>query len=202
MFVVGLTGGIASGKSLVSSHFEERGIAVVDADVIAHEIVEPGSPGLQEVIDRFGCQFLREDGSLDRAALREHVFGDSSLRKDLESILHPRIRERMFQHAANARTPYVILAVPLLVEGGLDSHVDRVLVVDVSEDVQRMRLANRDGGSPEQIDAILKSQCSRETRLQHADDIIDNNGSREEIVPQVDRLHQQYLELAKARQKT
>lgn len=201
MFLVGLTGGIASGKTLVSTHFEDLGIVVVDADVIAHEVVEPGSPGLQAVIEHFGEEFLGADGNLDRAALRNHVFENTSRRRELEAILHPRIRDRMFRQAAEADSPYVILSVPLLIEGGLHKLVDRVLVVDVSQDTQRIRLAARDGSSVEQIDAILRSQCSRETRLDAADDIIDNNGTKADIAPQVNDLHQMYLRLATARQK-
>ena len=200
VYLVGLTGGIASGKSLVSSHFEELGVVIVDADVIAHEVVRPDSQGLQAVIEHFGEEFLSADGSLDRAALRNHVFENASRRRDLEAILHPRIRDRMFRQAGEADSPYVILAVPLLIEGGLHKFVDRVLVVDVSEDTQRLRLAARDGSSAEQIEAILHSQCSRQTRLDAADDIIDNNGAMADVGPQVNDLHQLYLRLANERQ--
>ncbi|MDN3517428.1 dephospho-CoA kinase [Aquisalimonas lutea] len=196
LLVVGLTGGIASGKTTVSGLFAELGVPVVDADVVARRVVERGQPALGELAAAFGEDILTADGVLDRGRLREKAFTDTAARERLEAILHPRIREWMEAEIAAADGPYVILSVPLLVEGDLLQRVHRVLVVDVPEAVQRERLIQRDGSTPEQAEAILAAQSSRRNRLQHADDIIDNTGDREALHQRVRRLHQDYLALA------
>ncbi len=194
---VGLTGGIASGKSTVSELFAQHGVDVIDADVLAREIVAPGQPALATVGEEFGPGVLTEDGSLDRQALRRLVFQDAEKRARLEQILHPPIRRLMMERARAARGPYCILAVPLLIEGELFREVDRVLVVDVDAATQRERLKWRDGGTDKEIEAILNAQTGRAERLTHADDVIDNSGSLEDLAAQVDRLHHYYLELAR-----
>ena len=195
-YLVGLTGGIASGKTTVSNAFESLGVPVIDADLIAREVVLPGTPGLAAVVAAFGADVLHDDGTLDRGALRERVFADPARRGELEEILHPRIRALMFERAAASRHPYCVLAIPLLVEGGLYREMDRVLVVDVDEAEQRRRLALRDGATERQIDQLLAAQASREERLAVADDVLDNSGPVERVAGQVDALHRSYLERA------
>jgi dephospho-CoA kinase len=195
---VGLTGGIASGKSTVARRFIELGIPVIDADVAAREVVAPGKPGLRQVIDRFGAGIVDENGELDRRALRELVFSDPGARRDLEAILHPLIRADMEQSTAAAVGPYVVMAIPLLVEGGSRDRVDRVLVVDVDESVQLERVMARDHCSLEQARAILASQAPRSARLAVADDVLPNAGTVTELRQAVDRLHEQYVRLAAA----
>jgi dephospho-CoA kinase len=193
---IGLTGGIASGKSTVTQRFTELGVPVIDADVASRKVVEPGTPGLAQVVERFGAGIL-EDGHLDRRALRNLIFEDSSLRRALDAILHPLIRAEMEREAAQAQAPYVIMAVPLLVEGGSSAkRVDRMLVVDADETLQIQRLQARDGSSVEQARAILASQASRTARLSEADDVLLNSGSVADLRQAVDRLHAQYLQLA------
>jgi len=193
---IGLTGGIASGKSTVTQRFAELGIPVIDADVASRTVVEPGKPGLAQVVERFGAGVLA-DGRLDRRALRNLIFEDSSLRQALDSILHPLIRAEMEREAAQAQGPYVVMAIPLLVEGGSSAkRVDRVLVVDADETLQIQRLRARDGSSEDQARAILASQASRAARLRMADDVLLNSGTVAELRQSVDRLHEQYLQLA------
>src|ERR1700679_3309028 len=194
---IGLTGGIASGKSTVTQRFAELGVPVIDADVASRSVVEPGKPGLAQVVRRFGVGVLDADGRLDRRALRSLIFKDSSLRQALDAILHPLIRAEMEREAAEANGPYVVMAIPLLVEGGSPGkRVDRVLVVDADEALQIQRLQARDGGSQEQARAILSSQASRAARLGQADDVILNSGTVAELRQAVDRLHEKYLQLA------
>lgn len=193
---IGLTGGIASGKSTATQRFAELGVPVIDADVVSRKVVEPGSPGLAQVVAHFGARVLA-DGRLDRRALRELIFKDSSLRQALDAILHPLIRAEMERDAAQAQAPYVIMAIPLLVEGGNSGkRVDRVLVIDADETLQIQRLQARDGSSAEQARLILDSQASRSARLAAADDVLLNSGSVAELRQAVDRLHEQYLQLA------
>jgi len=193
---IGLTGGIASGKSTVTQRFAELGVPVIDADVASRKVVEPGTPGLAQVVERFGAGIL-EGGRLDRRALRNLIFEDSSLRQALDAILHPLIREEMEHEAAQAQAPYVIMAIPLLVEGRSSAkRVDRVLVVDADETLQIQRLQARDGSSAEQARAILTSQATRAARLKTADDVLLNSGSVSDLRQAVDRLHEQYLQLA------
>jgi dephospho-CoA kinase len=196
---IGLTGGIASGKSTVSQRFAELGVAVIDADVASRRVVEPGQPGLAQVVQRFGAGILDADGRLDRRALRNLIFKDPSLRQALDAMLHPLIRIEMEREAAAANDPYVIMAIPLLVEGGTArQRVDRVLVVDADETLQIQRLQARDGSSEEQARAILASQAGRAARLRAADDVLSNSGTVAELRQAVDRLHEQYLQLSQS----
>ena len=198
MLIIGLTGGIASGKTTVSDLFAAQGVPVVDADVAARRVVEPGQPGLSDLVAHFGGDILTEDGTLDRQALRHIAFSSEDARKQLEAILHPRIREHMDHELATCKGDYALLSVPLLVESNLLDMVSRVLVVDVPEEIQRQRLTERDGSTPDQADAILAAQSSRDVRLLHADDIIDNSGDPAVLRDQVTRLHGRYLELARS----
>jgi dephospho-CoA kinase len=194
---IGLTGGIASGKSTVTQRFDELGVPVIDADVASRRVVELGKPGLAQVVQRFGAGVLDANGQLDRRALRNLIFKDSSLRRALDAILHPLIRAEMEREVAQAQAPYVVMAIPLLVEGRTaGKRVDRVLVVDADDTLQIQRLQARDGSSEEQARAILASQANRATRLAAADDVLLNTGTVAELRQAVDRLHEQYLQLA------
>jgi dephospho-CoA kinase len=195
---IGLTGGIASGKSTVARRFVELGVPVIDADAAARAVVAPGKPGLAAVSERFGPRVLAENGELDRRALRDLIFEDPGLRRDLETILHPLIRADMEQSAESAVGPYVVLDIPLLVEGGSRDRVDRVLVVDVDETMQLQRVMARDGCTEQQARAILASQASRSARLAAADDVLLNTGTVTDLRQAVDHLHEQYLRLAEA----
>lgn len=193
---IGLTGGIASGKSTVAQRFIELGIPVIDADDSSRLVVAPGQPGLAELTKRFGTGVLTADGELDRRTLRNMIFADPKLRRDLEAILHPLIRVDMEQRAGAAAGPYLVMAIPLLVEGGGQGHVDRILVVDVDEDVQLRRVMARDSATQEQARAILEAQAPRAARLKAADDVIVNSGTVSDLRGAVDGLHQRYLRLA------
>ena len=196
---IGLTGGIASGKSTVTQRFAELGVPVIDADVASRSVVEPGKPGLAQVVQRFGPEVLDAQGHLDRRALRALIFNDSDSRRALDAILHPLIRAEMELMAAAAQGPYIVMAIPLLIESGnARARVDRVLVVDVDETLQIRRVQARDGGSPDEARAILGSQASRGARLAEADDVLLNTGSVADLRQAVDRLHEQYLQLAKS----
>lgn len=195
-FRVGLTGGIASGKSSVAKLFEALGVPVIDTDELAREVVAPGAPGLAAITVEFGTGFLDADGRLDRRRLRAEVFARPEARERLEAILHPLILEAMEQHSAKAAGPYQVLVIPLLVEKDLAGLVDRVLVVDCPENQQRTRLEARDGETPESAQRLLDAQASRPQRLTAADDIIDNSGDPEALPRQVRRLHDLYLRLA------
>ncbi|SFF60871.1 dephospho-CoA kinase [Fontimonas thermophila] len=193
---VGLTGGIASGKSTVQAMFAELGVPVLDADQVAREIVAPGEPALAEIVAVFGPQMLLEDGTLDRRRMRERVFADPAARQHLEAITHPHIRARM-QRWRNAQTaPYCILSVAILIEAGMQPLVDRILVIDVPEAVQRQRLCDRDAIDAGLAAQMLAAQLGREQRLAHAHDILGNVGTREDLRTCVDRLHRFYLHLA------
>ena len=194
---IGLTGGIASGKSTAAQRFAELSVPVIDADQAARAVVLPGTSGLAQVAARFGPQVLGINGELDRRALRNLIFSDAAARTDLNAILHPLIRDYMQQQIAAAVGPYVVLAIPLLIEGGSQrDRVDRILVVDVDEAVQLERLTARDGSTPEQARAILAVQASRSARLSAADDVLSNTGTVLELRQGVDRLHERYLALA------
>jgi dephospho-CoA kinase len=193
---IGLTGGIASGKSTVARLFTDLRVPVIDADVAARTVVAPGTPGLARVIERFGADVLAENGELDRRALRDLVFSDAGSRRDLESILHPLIRTDMERSADQAVGPYIVMAIPLLIEGGPSDRVDRILVVDVDEAVQLRRVMERDGCAAEQARAILASQAGRSARLAEADDVLQNAGTVTDLRQAVDRLHERYLRLA------
>ncbi|WP_081135458.1 dephospho-CoA kinase [Halomonas sp. BC2] len=196
--IIGLTGGIGSGKSTVARAFGELGVGWVDADDIAREVVMPGEPALAAIAQRFGQQVLDADGGLNRAALRQIVFSDPEQRRWLESETHPRIRERLQLRlkALALNSPYVLLVSPLLFESGQDALVQRTLVVDVTEELQRSRTLARDGVSEAQVRAILAAQLSRQERLSRAHDVIDNSGSLEHLQHQVVTLHRRYCTIA------
>ena len=196
MFTVALTGGVASGKSTVERLFASRGIEFIDADHVAREVVAAGTAGLADIVEIFGTDVLSADGSLDRRAMRERVFADERARRQLEAIIHPRVREVLRQRASEVHSAYGMLVIPLLVESGDYAWVNRVLVVDVPREVQRERLLKRDGISRELAEAMLDAQASREQRLAVADDVIDNSADLESLDDAVERLHRRYLQLA------
>ena len=193
---IGLTGGIASGKSTAAKFFGALGVPILDSDQIAREVVEPGQPPLERLVERFGPSILTPDGHLDRPALRDIVFSDPMARADLEALTHPAIGAAMEARSAAAGGPYQVLVIPLLVEKNLSSHVDRVLVVDCDEELQVRRLRDRDGSTPEQAQAILGAQAPRAARLRAADDVITNEADMSAVQDQVAALHTRYLKLA------
>lgn len=193
MMVVGLTGGIGSGKSAVAEMFRELGAPIIDTDVIAREVVQPGSDALNMIVQRFGDQVLKPDGHLDRSALRHAVFNSEENRRWLEQLLHPLIRERTKQLIDECDYPYCIVVIPLLAENWPYPLVDRVLVVDIDEEVQLKRASQRDKNTDEQIKKIMKSQTSREQRLAIADDVINNDADLEHLRKSVRELHNKYL---------
>jgi dephospho-CoA kinase len=197
MYVVGLTGGIGSGKSAASDHFKQLGITIVDADYAAREVVKPGTSALQKIEQHFGDEIIQSNGKLDRGRLRQRIFASPDEKQWLETLLHPLIRTQMEMALQQAQSPYVILSAPLLIEGGLYQRCDRVLVVDIPETLQITRTANRDSNSEEQIKKIIGSQISRKERLQKADEILDNSGSLAELQQQVETLHTTYLNYAR-----
>ncbi|MFT4070010.1 dephospho-CoA kinase [Paraburkholderia sp.] len=198
MFVVGLTGGIGSGKSTVANLFAARGVPLVDTDLIAHRITAPRGIAMPHIAAEFGDEFVAADGSLDRARMRTLVFGDEGARKRLEGITHPLIRAETEREQREAQGPYVIVVVPLLVESGnWKSRANRVLTVDCSVETQIARVMSRNGFSRDQVLAIIARQATREARLAAADDVIDNdNAPLEALEAQVDALHRAYLSLA------
>ena len=198
-FINGLTGGIASGKSAVADRFIALGVAVADADVAARAVVEPGEPALAEVVAAFGDELLQSDGRLDRGALRARVFADADARRQLEAILHPRIRTVLRQACADAAGPYAVVAIPLLVEGGARTSypwLDRILVVDVPEELQRARLMQRDGIDATLAERMLGAQAGRRQRLAIADDVIVNDGPLQRLDAHVRALDARYRALA------
>ncbi len=199
-FRVALTGGIASGKSTVANLFAAHGVPLIDTDLIARDVVEPGQPALAAVAQAFGSGVLDSDGRLDRRRLREIIFRDAAARTRLEAILHPAIRAEMERQsvAAAQAGPYQMLVIPLLAEGGRRDHVDRVLVVDTPETVQVERLMTRDAVTREQAEASLRAQAQRATRLGIADDVLANTGRIEDLREQVAALHARYVKLAAA----
>ena len=199
-FRVGLTGGIASGKSTAAKFFGALGIPIIDTDQLARDVVEPGQPPLERLVERFGPSILTPDGHLDRPALRNIVFSDPKARADLEALTHPAIGAAVEARSAQAGGPYQILVIPLLVEKSLGSQLDRVLVVDCEEALQIRRLQARDGSTLEQARAILNAQVSRSTRLKAAHDVIKNDGDMSAVRDQVEKLHARYLELAQQAQ--
>lgn len=192
---VGLTGGIASGKSTVADMFAELGATIIDTDIIAREVVMPGQPALDEIREVFGPKVIAADGTLDRRAMRRLVFADEPLRERLEEILHPRIRDETFRQATAAGGAYQIIVVPLLAESPLRDYVDRILVVDCARETQVRRLLERDAESEDQARRILAAQASREERLAIADDVIRNDEGLEAARAQVAALHEIYLAL-------
>ncbi|MEX1033018.1 MAG: dephospho-CoA kinase [Cellvibrionaceae bacterium] len=198
MYVVGLTGGIGSGKSAVSALFEARGASVVDADIAARTVVEKGQPALGRIAEHFGNDILQDDGSLNRTALRNKVFSDPGERGWLEKLLHPLIFQEIRRQLRAASGPYAVLVSPLLVETGQNRLAQRILVVDAPEELQVERSVARDASSEDQVRAIMAAQATREKRLSYADDVILNNKSLEALADQVDLLHEKYCELAAA----
>ncbi|TMX65157.1 dephospho-CoA kinase [Vibrio rotiferianus] len=197
-FVIGLTGGIASGKTTVANLFKQQfKIDIVDADIVAREVVEPGTPGLNAIIEHFGADIVRDDQTLDRAKLREKIFSNPEEKAWLNGLLHPMISEKMIVELEQVTSDYALLVVPLLVENKLDSLCDRVLVVDVEPQTQISRTVKRDNVSEEQAKAILASQASREQRLALADDVVKNNPNDPELLLQITDLHEKYLAMCK-----
>ena len=196
-FRVGLTGGIASGKSTATKYFADLGVPIIDTDQVARDVVEPGQPPLERLVERFGNSILTPDGHLDRPALRNIVFSDPKARADLEALTHPAIGAAVEARSAIAGGPYQILVLPLLVEKSLGSQLDRVLVVDCDEELQIKRLEARDGSTLAQAQAILNAQASRGARLKAAHDVIKNDGDISAVRDQVAGLHARYLELAR-----
>ncbi|KUJ84146.1 dephospho-CoA kinase [Microbulbifer flavimaris] len=195
-YIVGLTGGIGSGKSAAADGFREHGITVVDADWAARVVVQPGRPALEQIAEHFGADVLLESGELDRARLRQLVFESETERRWLEGLLHPLIREEIVQALQSASSPYAILESPLLIESGQDTLVERVCVVDVPEEMQIARASSRDRNDPEQIRQIMDAQLPRMERLKRADDVLDNSGDLASLRAQVHTLHEHYLQLA------
>lgn len=200
MFIVGLTGGIGSGKSAVAKRFKEHRVTIINSDEVAREVVEPGTDALRQIAEKFGRGVISDDGSLNRAALREFVFDNEDNRQWLEKLLHPLIgrttRERKESPQRPDEAPYRILESPLLIEVGRHNEVDRVLLIDTHSEVQIARVMQRDNCSREQALAILNTQMSGEEKRPFADDIIENNSSMEDLYAIVDELHQQYCQLA------
>ena len=197
-FVVGLTGGIGSGKSAVAELFARRGITVVDTDAIAHSLTASGGAAIEAIRESFGSGYITPDGALDRARMRALVFRDPPSKRRLERILHPRIRAEGTARLAAAESPYAILVVPLLVEAGTDrNRYQRVLVVDCSEQVQVERVTRRNNLAEDEVRRIVASQADRQQRLDAADDVVDNSGALADLEPQVEKLHLRYLALAR-----
>lgn len=190
--IVGVTGGIGSGKSVVCEAFAELGVPVFDADIAAREVVMPGSPLLDEVVAEFGGDILNADGELDRRALRNMVFASDTRREALERLLHPAIRANLAARIARCESDYCLLCIPLLVEKGGYDDLDRILVVDCDPALQRRRVAARDNLTVDEVAAIMRTQATREQRLAAADDIIENNGDLDAVRDRVAQLHRQY----------
>ena len=198
MYVVGLTGGIGSGKTAASDYLHSLGIDVVDADVVARDVVAIGQPALAQIAQHFGTAVLLADGSLNRSALRTIVFNNADERKVLETITHPAIRQEILQQLTASVSPYTLLVSPLLFESGQYQFAHRNLVIDASEDLQRQRAALRDGVSSEQINNIMAAQLTRAERNRRADDIVINHGDLADLYQQLYAVHQQYLQLSQA----
>lgn len=196
MLTIGLTGGIGCGKTATTILFQQKGVPVIDADQIAHQIVQPKQAALSIIIDQFGSHFLSSSGSLNRAKLRQYIFENPDEKKKLENILHPIIFNTMHEQLARQKSPYGILSVPLLFETRYQDQVDRVLVIDCSEHTQRLRVKNRDNINESDIDKIINSQCSREYRLENANDIIDNSDSLNHLKKEINKLHSLYIKIS------
>ncbi len=193
---IGLTGGIASGKTTVASFFADLGVPVIDTDVIAREVVAKGAPALAQIRAEFGDDVFNDDGTLDRKAMRKLIFSDDSKRRQLEGILHPRIREATLIQAEAVTDPYMIMVVPLLVESPMKEFMDRLLVVDCSEEIQLNRLLARDTENDEQARRIIAAQTSRNERLAIADDVVLNDAGLDQTRTRIEALHKEYLELS------
>lgn len=199
MLVIGLTGGIGSGKSTVAELFKKRHVPVIDTDIIARELVKPDQPALNEITAEFGNTIIQSNGELNRSALAEITFHDKQARKKLEAILHPRIRENMQSQIKNITSPYVIVVIPLLIETGQSDQVDHILLVDCPEDMQIERVKHRDNRDEQQIKDILHAQSSRQARLSTADDVIENRGDISELDAKIELLHQKFLSMSQDR---
>ncbi len=195
MLIIGLTGGIGSGKSVASDKFASLGITVVDADVASRTVVEPGKPALQEIESHFGSEIITEDGQLDRAKLREIIASDAEERKWLESVLHPRIGEQIAKEISESTSPYTLFVAPLLLETNSQEMCARVVVVDVPNDVQVERTAKRDKVPTDQVEQMVSAQMEREKRLEKADDVLLNTSTIEELEKKVEQLHKKYLQM-------
>ncbi|KIP66469.1 MULTISPECIES: dephospho-CoA kinase [Vibrio] len=197
-FVIGLTGGIASGKTTVANLFKQQfKIDIVDADIVAREVVEPGTPGLNAIVEHFGADIVRDDQTLDRAKLREQIFSNPDEKAWLNALLHPMIREKMIEDLEQVESEYALLVVPLLIENKLDSLCDRVLVVDVEPETQIARTVKRDNVSEDQARAILASQATQAQRLAIANDVVRNNPNDPDLLLQITDLHEKYLAMCK-----
>ena len=196
-WILGLTGGIGAGKTLVSNHLSSLGIEIVDADVIAREVVAVGSDGLNAIVKHFGNAILLDDGSLNRAKLREIIFADLEQKNWLNNLLHPMIRQNITEKLDNAKSPYVVLSAPLLFENKLDALCDHSLLVDVPVEVQLARTTNRDSVSTEQVKNIIAAQMSRDDKLQKAGSILDNHREIDLVLADVEGLHRAFLKQAK-----
>ncbi|MCG3724513.1 dephospho-CoA kinase [Vibrio cincinnatiensis] len=195
--IVGLTGGIASGKTTVANLFQQHfSIDIVDADIIARDVVAQGTKGLTAIVEHFGPDILHRDGSLNRTALRERIFTDATEKNWLNQLLHPLINQKMSEELQKVTSPYALLVVPLLIENQLQSMVDRILVIDVDEQTQIERTQARDKVSKEQVLAILSAQASRTERLAFADDVIENSSQNQRLLPQITKLHKKYLAIS------
>ncbi|EDU60203.1 dephospho-CoA kinase [Providencia stuartii ATCC 25827] len=195
-YIVALTGGIGSGKTTVANHFAKLGIPLVDADIIARKVVEPGSPALEAIASRYGADIIQPDGSLNRQRLREIIFSDVAEKQWLNALLHPLIHQETQQQLQQADSPYVLWVVPLLFENKLAHLANRVLVIDVTPEEQILRTVQRDNVSEEHVVNILKAQTSRENRLLQADDVITNHDGELNIAEKVATLHEKYMTLA------
>ena len=196
MLRIALTGGIGSGKTTVSDYFRKLGVPVIDADETSHEVTQSGQETVQKIVDVFGNSVLDSNGNLDRAALRNIVFGDPESRKQLESILHPEIRQRMNEAASRTQSPYCLFSIPLLIETSQHLSYDRVLVVEASEDRRRTWIQTRSNLTQNEITAILSAQASDEQRRNAADDLLINDGGIDDLHAAIDRLHRTYLALS------
>ncbi|RZM81198.1 dephospho-CoA kinase [Pseudoalteromonas rubra] len=197
-WILGLTGGIGAGKTTVSDYLSQKGICVVDADVVAREVVEPGSQGLEAIVAHFGKHILTEEGMLDRQALRAIIFADEDEKNWLNSLLHPMIRTQLLAQLAHADSDYVILSAPLLFENTLDKYCDKTLLVDVPVEVQIARTCARDNAHQQQVEQIIAAQMSRADKRAKADFILDNNQPLEAMQAQLTALHKSFLQLAEA----
>ncbi|TNF32701.1 MAG: dephospho-CoA kinase [Gammaproteobacteria bacterium] len=197
-FIVGLTGGIGSGKTAASDHFATLGIDVVDADIIARQVVEPGTEALSRIVEHFGKDILQADGTLDRAALRQRVFSQPDEKRWLEQLLHPLIGDATLHALAATKSPYALFVSPLLFESGMQAICNRTLLIDAPEQAQLERTMVRDNNPAGQVKAIMASQTSRETRQAKADDVICNDGSLQDLHHKVEAMHARYLTLAGA----
>lgn len=197
MLRIGLTGGIGSGKSSAAAMFARRGVPVIDADEIAKQLVAPGQPAYERIIQRFGKEFVDADGFIDRGRLRRHVFDDPASRRELEAILHPRVRRQIQRQLRALRAPYCVIVIPLIFEANQQDLVDRILVIDAAEDTQVQRVAARSSLTDDEIRKIIAAQIGRNVRLRQAHDVITNEGELEQLEERVNAFHTRYLDLAR-----